>query len=222
MRNVSFDWAKILRTVAIYQDIYYEISGKNISWSDLPADYPACQVIDLADHIHFNNGTPYFIVFRFRNIENLRITLRVEDRRKVLMKRALRSQSNDYDGQALEIDDLAIPMVKRFTLTLSQIINLDSDPGSTCSHYPNKDFSSYKECDEDFVYNEMKKKYKLMPFWAAKSLDEVTNFTYVKQSSSCKFFNSNCLGIMLDPGISITFTPDYLSLTAQSLASKQK
>ena len=113
-------------------------------------------------------------------------------------------------------------MVKRFILTLSQIINLDSDPGSTCSHYPNKDFSSYKECDEDFVYNEMKKKYKLMPFWAAKSLDEVTNFTYVKQSSSCKFFNSNCLGIMLDPGISITFTPGYLSLTAQSLASKQK
>ena len=33
---------------------------------------------------------------------------------------------------------------------------------------------------------------------------------------------SKFLGIMLDPGISITFIPDYLSLTAQSLASKQK
>ena len=177
MNNVSFDWAKILKTVAIYQDNFYEISGENISWSNLPADYPACQVIDLADQIHFNNGTPYFIVFTFNKLENLRITLRVEDRKKVLMKRALRSQSNDYDGQALEIDDLALPIVKRFVLTFSQKINLDSDPGVSCSHYPNDHFSSYKECDENFVYDEMKNKYKLMPFWAARSLNEVTNFT---------------------------------------------
>ena len=178
MKNVSFDWANILKTVAIYQDIYYEISGKNISWSDFPADYPACQVVDLSDHLHLNNGTPYFIVFRFRNIQNLRITLRVEDRKKALKKRALRSHSNDYDGQPLEIDDLAIPMVKRFFLTFSQKINLDSDPGISCTHYPNEDFSSYKECNENFVYNKMKIKYELMPFWAAKSLDEVTSLTY--------------------------------------------
>ena len=54
----------------IYQDNYYDISGENISWSNLPADYPACQVIDLADQLNFNNGTPYFIVFTFYKLEN--------------------------------------------------------------------------------------------------------------------------------------------------------
>ena len=39
--------------MAIYQNNFYEISGEDISWSNLPADYPACQVIDLADQIHF-------------------------------------------------------------------------------------------------------------------------------------------------------------------------
>ena len=175
MRNVSFDWSKILRSILIYQENFTELPGKNITWSVVPADYPACQVIDLANYVEFKNVTPYFITFAFFKVENLRITLRIEDKGKSLMKRALRSQSNDYDGQPLEIDDLSTPMVKRFLITISQKINLDTDPGITCTHYPNKDYSSYRECDENFVYNEMKNNYKMMPFWAAKSLDEVTN-----------------------------------------------
>ena len=54
--------------------------------------------------------------------------------------------------------------------------NLKSDPGKRCQDYPIEKFSTYRDCDMDFVYNEMRTKYKFMPFWAANTLDEVTDF----------------------------------------------
>ena len=44
--------------------------------------------------------------------------------------------------------------------------------------YPTKEFKSFHDCDEHYVYQEMKQKYNLMPFWAAKNIDEITNKTY--------------------------------------------
>ena len=56
--------------------------------------------------------------------------------------------------------------------------NLEMDPGVSCKNYPTEKFSSYQDCDESFVYNLMKNKYKIMPFWAARKLDEVTETGY--------------------------------------------
>ena len=41
--------------------------------------------------------------------------------------------------------------------------------------YPNEQFSSYRECDENYVYNKVVKNYNMMPFWAAKNIDEITH-----------------------------------------------
>ena len=60
---------------------------------------------------------------------------------------------------------------------MKQNIHLEMESGINCKNYPSGDFSSYRDCDEDFVYNEMKIKHNLMPFWAAKNLDEVTKLT---------------------------------------------
>ena len=38
----------------------------------------------------------------------------------------------------------------------------------------------YRECDENFVYNEMVKNYSMMPFWAAKKIDEITDIAYMR------------------------------------------
>ena len=52
------------------------------------------------------------------------------------------------------------------------------DPGVSCKNYPTDKFSSYQECDESFVYSLMKNYFKIMPFWAARNLDEVTELGY--------------------------------------------
>ena len=41
-------------------------------------------------------------------------------------------------------------------------------------NYPNEKFKSYLECDEDFVYNYLKKKLNITPFWSAKEFTTVT------------------------------------------------
>ena len=47
------------------------------------------------------------------------------------------------------------------------------DPDKDCENYPHGGFSTYIECDEDFVYKEVSK-LKIMPFWATNNMEEVT------------------------------------------------
>ena len=49
-------------------------------------------------------------------------------------------------------------------------------------NYPNEKFKSYLECDEYFVYNYLKKKLNVTPFWSAK------DFTIVTKQRLIKFF----------------------------------
>ena len=76
---------------------------------------------------------------------------------------------------AMEMEDLAETMIKRYFITFSITQNLETQSGISCKIYPSGYFSSYKDCDEKYVYNVMKNKYGIMPFWAASRLSEVTN-----------------------------------------------
>ena len=99
----------------------------------------------------------------------------IEDRLKMLSRRTLKSNTIDFEGPIIEINDLMSPQLFDFYLTVSQTISLEMDEGIDCKNYPLKDFESFRDCDEKFVYNEMKRRYNVMPFWAANTLDEITN-----------------------------------------------
>ena len=79
----------------------------------------------------------------------------------------------DYEGEHIEIDMGKTGCIDYY-LTLSQTIAIENDKGKACTNYPTQDFTSYRDCDEQFVYDEMKHTYNLMPFWAAKKIDEIT------------------------------------------------
>ena len=89
------------------------------------------------------------------------------------MKRTLRSTSLAYEGSPIRLE-LDEEKYKKYFLTISQQRDLESY--SECKNYPTNSFENYRKCDEDFVYTAMKK-YNFMPFWAAKTLDEVTPIT---------------------------------------------
>ena len=145
----------------------------NISWSQIPA-YPACQVVDLTKYWNMNEVAPYLIDIRVGKLENLGLSMKLEDRETVLMKRTLKSQVMDFDGSPIEFDDLNSTLYIHMYLKFKQTLDVED-----CENYPNESFLSYKECDEEFVYRKMKSTYKIMPFWAAKTLDEVTKQMYV-------------------------------------------
>ena len=176
---MSFDWKNILKQVDLWaiDGTNFSVTGKNITWSLLPSGYPTCQAVDLTEIFDFKMQTPLLIAFKFFALENLGVAIQIEDRGTSLLKRRLRSQRHDYVGPIVEIESLSRVVQRRFHLKISQTINLEIDSGIRCRNYPNKDFLSYRKCDENFVYKKMKTTYKVMPFWAAKTFGEVTNRT---------------------------------------------
>lgn len=175
LQNASFDWTKLLYGVQVNTFDLKEswIMGDTINWTVIPSEYPACQAFDLKNHINLVNNTPEIVIFSFMKIKNFGISLKIVDQRKGL-NRVLRSHSADFDGSTMEMEDLSETMIKRYFITFSITKHLETDTGISCQKYPSQYFSSYQECDEKYVYNEMRNKYSIMPFWATNQLSEVT------------------------------------------------
>ena len=151
------------------------MTGKDIKWSLLPSGFPVCQEVDLTKVFDLSTVTPLFLSINLKAVKNFGISLQIVDRQKSLAKRSLRSQRQDYEGAPVEIENLYSRVITRYYLKVSQKIHLEMETGIKCINYPHQDFASYRECDENFVYKEMKDTYNLMPFWAATNDEEVTN-----------------------------------------------
>ena len=178
LANVSMNWSAIVKEVGMLTTDGEKTtkSGQDIAWPNYFI-FPTCQLIDLASLLDIKpSRTPLYIWIQFHK-HNRIATLYILDRNKALRKRDSRAQIMDYDGSEIKIDDLNSPVYTKIFLGFSHTISLEGDPGINCVNYPNSDFLNYTECDEDFVYKEMKNTFKLMPFWAAKSDDEVTKLT---------------------------------------------
>ena len=106
------------------------------------------------------------------------VSLHVENKRRALEKRNLKSLTTSQEGAEMFIQNSNLGEYRRYYLSISQTRNLEMDPGVSCKNYPTDNFFSYQDCDESFVYDLMRDYFKIMPFWAAKNLDEVTQSGY--------------------------------------------
>ena len=156
---------------------YRYYPGKNVSWSLIP-QFPACQTVDLSRYFNLSRMNPSNVFFYFKKNHNLGIAIEVGDKKKSLARRKLIQNSFEYEGAKIELESLYYTKMRTYALTISQRIDLETDKGKNCKDYPNENFSSYSECDENFVYNEVVEKFNMMPFWAAKNINEITNITY--------------------------------------------
>ena len=178
LSNVSIDWSNILSKIYIQSTSgEYIFPVENMSWSVIP-QFPACQTVDLNRYLNLSKIAPSTIFFLFKKIQNLGISVEIGDKRKSLKRRKLIQNSFEYEGAKFELESLYYTKMRTYALTISQRIDLETDKGKNCKDYPNENFSSYNECDENFVYNEVVEKFNMMPFWAAKNLKEITNITY--------------------------------------------
>ena len=176
LSNVTFNWRHIVEEVSIlsWDEKWIKLPGENLSWyhHDL---FPGCQNLQL-DQLDLNILRPKQILVDFYKVDNLGVSLLLEDKRKALKKRSITSNRLDYDGPFMEIENLKQPKRQKFVLRIKQTINLETDPDKRCKNYPVGQFRSYRECDEYFVYDYIKSQNHMMPFWATQSMDEVTKF----------------------------------------------
>ena len=137
----------------------FRVKRNDIKWTRTP-HFPSCIQLDLLDNMK-QNFTPVQIKFQSKRIANLGISLLLADRNTALEKRPLKSQLKMYIGPRIEINNL-------------MIIQSEKNTAIKCVNYPTTEYKSYKDCDEAFVYGQMKTIYKIMPFWATSNFDEVT------------------------------------------------
>ena len=153
---------------------FQKIRGNALTWSPTP-QFGSCKIFFLdLDLMKTKRLIQIFIEFKKKD-KNIMLT--ILDRERGLIKRGLKVESDTYEGDMPIEFNPKISLARKYFITMKQTIRHEMESGINCKNYPFGDFSSYKDCDEDFVYNEMENKHKLMPFWAAKNLDEVTKLT---------------------------------------------
>ena len=106
-------------------------------------------------------------------IDGLQVSVHLEEKNKVL-KRQLKSNMLSYVGPIMKIEDTRNSQVMSVMVKFSQIIKSEEDPEAECTNYPNVTYNSYAQCDEEFVYNELKRKFNMTPFWASDNMEQVT------------------------------------------------
>ena len=176
-----FDWKSLVEQISVKpfdKKGWKNVSGEEIDWSLIPSGFPACQLIDLDKYFNLSEYSPELVAFILRKTEHVGLSLKLEDKMKTPKKRNLRSQSQDYEGPAIDLDNLNETVILQYNyfLGISQTKNLEIYSDIECKNYPYRNFLSYQDCDESFVYNRMRDS-KIMPFWASHDMDEVTNFT---------------------------------------------
>ena len=112
--------------------------------------------------------------FVFNKTNNSRVTVYMQERNKALTRRMLKSNLLSYSGPTESLD-LGESILYKEIVSISQNIFSEKDKMKKCRNYPNEDYESYRQCDEQFVYKDMKTKYQLMPFWATHEMDEVSS-----------------------------------------------
>ena len=67
-------------------------------------------------------------------------------------------------------------MYKDYTIQISKNVFVPEDPSNNCVVYPNPEFKSYRDCDEDFMLNFVSSfdPPDLVPVWLAQKFENVT------------------------------------------------
>ena len=146
------------------------------SW-DPELQYTSCTTLDF--HQFYNSSiTPTIITFNFKKTEKS-ISFFIEDKLKTLQKRPLKSNRLAYSGPKMSAR-LEKPETMDVMVSLTQTEDSDKDDKKQCRNYPYDGFSSYKNCDEFYVYEMFKNRYNgFIPFWVANTTDDVTATGYV-------------------------------------------
>ena len=177
LNQVSFNLTSIISSLAIITRTgdYVEIPASSLGFSNnLNPIYPFCYTLDLNSYFNIKKQTPLGIYFYFKIINNVEVSLYIEDKHMQLKKRTLKSNMLSYVGPQIKIDDLKNPALIKVMISMQQFIDSEDDTSKRCINYPNERFKSYQDCDEEYVYNFIKEKYKMVPFWTTNNMSEVT------------------------------------------------
>ena len=172
LRNISLTFAPVVYGASVLTTNETKMKRFDLTW-DLVPSFPICKNLDLHDYFDLTSNTPLEITIYAKQTPGVALTVLFEERERKL-KRALKSLRKNYLGPVLKIDDLNRSRTVKAFITLSQTINTERDTSKPCRHYPYKHYKTYSDCDQEFINKRILETYGVIPFWTAKSLDDVT------------------------------------------------
>ena len=111
-----------------------------------------------------------------------------EERNKVLSRPLITSRLA-YTGPSIQSENLSRKIIHQSIHSISQEIDSELDEDKNCRNYPFENFSSYKDCDDEFVQQEIKK-FDLIPFWATDHFGAATNLRLTRTTNVVR--NAGC------------------------------
>ena len=180
LRSLSFDWNTIIERVRVYtRDKEFKfVAGANITWDIMP-QYESCHLFDPLLYFDFDTYFPSEIWIDAAKVENMGVSFYFVDRNKAL-GRKLKSNILSYSGPTFQNTNLNVPIVINGMFKISQTINSEKDSNIKCINYPNKVYESFRDCDEEYLYQLFTTKYHIMPPWVTRNMSEVTILRLIK------------------------------------------
>ena len=120
------------------------------------------------------------IFFKFNKINNIGVQILIEDEKRVC-SRTVKDNLLSYTGPAIDHHNLGNPTLKKFMIQFSQNRYSKKDKSKKCEVYPTDMFSTYNDCDENFILNTMRKYYKFIPVWATNDIKNVTKYAIYEE-----------------------------------------
>ena len=188
--GISTDWNAYVQRISVFtvdeeSDEKNEqiIEGKTVTWSEYPM-YPNCQALDLKKYIQQENKTTIRIEqikFKILTENKYAFFLYPLDRKRALTKRISVTNMLSYSGPVIGNQFKGFTKNIRVALRVSQSKYTEKDESNPCAEYPNEKFKSFRDCDEKFIYHNMKTKHNLVPFWATENISEVSDNRMIKE-----------------------------------------
>ena len=168
---------KILYSIEIYTitNKLIIIPAKNIDWAKRPK-FPSCFTIDIVQEIEIEEKGIQQVFFLFHKIPNISIDIWMEDR-STISARSIKASMLSTKGFNIFSEDLGMPMRNRYIFEFKQNTFSEEDEEKGCKNYPWKEYSSYRDCDDSFVSDQLGV-YPFIPVWATDDLKVVTNHTF--------------------------------------------
>ena len=159
--------------------VFQKENGNVLYIDSVILQYPYCTSLDIQELLNGSMYTPTQIFFNLKKLNNatekLYFSFYVEDKNKKLTKRPSKSNMLAYLGPDIS-QSLENPSSLKLMISIKQFIDPEDDEKKKCKNYPYGGFSTYHECDEDFVLQTFNKIHNgdILPFWVAKDFDRVT------------------------------------------------
>ena len=108
------------------------------------------------------------------------VEIHIEDK-NIVSSRTIKKNLLSYIGPTVKLENLGKPRLVKFMVEFSQRIYLKKDRSKNCEEYPTIEYTSYKHCDEEFIFETMKRNFPFMPVWATPDTKAVTNISVYKK-----------------------------------------